>query len=162
MPRGKRTPRDLESAFRGYYLRNNNAVESARLAKVPKGSAESLAKRANDDPKFRKARDELLARGHEKAHLAVLETLDIVLDALRAGPLTDSYDSPIDRRAELARAVTGIFDSLDRTKARIEDREEKRREFATAADRPTRIEIVRYRPPVEPATEPPAEPCKSE
>lgn len=162
MARGSKIPADKVVAFRQHYLRTNNAAEAARRCKMPLPTGRGLAQRADADPEFIEARRKFLAQGHEVASLALLESLEIVLGALRAGPLTDSYDSPIDRRAELARAVTGIFDSLDRTKARIEDREEKRREFATAADRPTRIEIVRYRPPVEPATEPPAEPCKSE
>jgi hypothetical protein len=118
--KGKKTPTDKVVTFRQHYLRTGNAAEAARRCKLPLTSGRTLAQAADRDPEFVEARRKRLAQGHETVGLALLEAAEIVLDALRSGPLTDSYDSPIDRRAELARSLTGIFDSLDRVKARVE------------------------------------------
>lgn len=163
--RGKRTPRDVEALFREHYLRTGSAREAGRLAKLKRGTEEELAKRANADPKFRQAQDDLIAGGYRRAHLAVIGLVEFGTAALAAGPLEDSFGAPIDRRAELMRAVTSAFDSLDRVKARVEAREEKRREAESGdTERPTRIEIVRYttesKPPERPEApqpEPPPE-----
>lgn len=162
MAKGKKTPRDVTAAFRALYLQTNNSAECARRLKLPFTTAAKLAREADADPEFAEACRSLLARACRVADCAALEGLEIVLNALRRPPLEDSMGTPIDRRAELQRAIVATRDSLDRTAARREDREEKRREQQTGTDRPTRIEIVRFtRAPEQtpPSDEPP---CKSE
>lgn len=122
MARGQKTGADKVAEFRGHYLVTRNAAAAARRCDIPERTGRKLAEEAESDASFAEACRKYLARGLDKASSACLETLDILMDGLRKGPLSDAMGSPIDRRAELARAVTSIRDSLDRTEARAEAR----------------------------------------
>ena len=122
MARGQKTPADVVAEFRRHYLETGNVSESARRVGLSPKTGDGLAAAADDDPAFRKVREAYLAQEVEQLRAMVKRGAAILAAGLEQGPLLDAAGAPIDRRAEIQRAIVASYDALDRTRARHEAR----------------------------------------
>lgn len=88
MARGSRTPDKQRAAFRSKYLLLGNASAAARALKMPATTGQDLAREAEDDPEFVKARADLYARALPKCLGAVMGIVDAAADRVHEPDLT--------------------------------------------------------------------------
>lgn len=86
MARGVPTPEETELEFRKHYLVTGNASASARAVDLPVNTGCELAKRANADPDFVKARDELRARVMPDAERMLMSAMELALERVNEPP----------------------------------------------------------------------------
>jgi len=77
MTRGTRTPDNVEANFRAKYLLSGNASAAARAIGIPETTGAELARRAQADPVFVKARAELYASALGDVERMMLEVTQI-------------------------------------------------------------------------------------
>jgi hypothetical protein len=97
MPRGVKTLPEQEAKFRGEYLLRGSIKAAAEAAGLPERTGWDLAQKANADPAFTKAREEIYARNLPDAECMLRTGLEIALERLQEGrgePIEDSTGRP--------------------------------------------------------------------
>jgi hypothetical protein len=93
MPRGVKTLPEQEARFRGEYLQRGSIKAAAEAAGLPERTGWDLAQKANADPAFTKARDEIYARNLPDAECMLRTGLEIALERLQEGRGEATVDS---------------------------------------------------------------------
>lgn len=83
---GSKTPADVEQEFRKHYLVTGNVAASARAVKLAPTTGYELAKRANEDDDFVKARAAIRARLLPDAEVMAGAALQLCLERLNNEP----------------------------------------------------------------------------
>jgi hypothetical protein len=100
--RGSKTVASKEVQFRQHYLSTGNASASARAAGLPVNTGVDLAKRANADKKFVKAREEIYARAMVDGERMLFAGMEVALERLNQDPL-----ETVKKLQEMARPKKG-------------------------------------------------------
>lgn len=86
MARGVPTPEETELEFRKHYLVTGNASAAARAVGLPVDTGVHLAKKANKDPEFAAAREELRARVMPDAEMMLMSAMQLALERVNEPP----------------------------------------------------------------------------
>ena len=151
MARGSKVPAETEAEFRKHYLVLGNVAAASRKVDLHRNTGLELAKRANADPEFVRARAELYARafsdGEQMLTSGIAKVHDQLLDDVTSNPGPDglakiavendlksfSYRDP---KPDQLRALSQAVDTLTRLRKAMSEA------GGTSNDRPDTIEII--------------------